>query len=155
MKQLLSNAGILIVLLLSHLIASGQQKRNTSQEEKNKKFVTEFFYILYNEKDIAKARTMMLPDFINHHPHGGSGADGTLKAMQEHLFGKYPDFSVLIKRTAAEGDLVWIQCFTKNNASDHGKMSMDIWRVREGKIAEHWDIIQDVPADIDPSFMFN
>ncbi|PSL32286.1 hypothetical protein CLV42_104589 [Chitinophaga ginsengisoli] len=75
--------------------------------------------------------------------------------MQEHLFGKYPGFSVSIKRIAAEGDLVWIQCFTKNDASDHGKMSMDIWRVQEGKIAEHWDIIQDVPADIDPSFMFN
>ena len=51
--------------------------------------------------------------------------------------------------------MVWIQCYTKNDSTDHGKMSMDIWRVRDGKIAEHWDIIQDVPLDIDASAMYN
>jgi predicted SnoaL-like aldol condensation-catalyzing enzyme len=155
MKRLLPRTGLLFVFLICSLLSSGQQKRNLAQEAKNKKFVADFFHILYNEKDLTRARSMMLPGFINHHPHGGNGADGTLNAMSEHLFKKYPDFSVEIKRIAAEGDLVWIQCYTKDNKEDHGKMSMDIWRIQEGKIAEHWDIIQEVPKDIDPSFMFN
>ena len=133
---------------------SNTQQRDLDQEAGNKKLVADFFYTLYNDKDIDKARKMMQPDLVNHHPHGGTGAEATLTALKDHLFGKFPDFKVSIKRIAAEGGLVWIQCFTQNDAADHGKMSMDIWRVKNGKIAEHWDIIQDVPADIDPAEMF-
>lgn len=147
--------GLLPVLLAFSVVTSGQTKRDLKQEERNKQFVAHFFDLLYNVKDLDSARAMMQPDFINHHPHGGNGADGTLEAMKVHLFGKYPGFRVSIKRIAAEGDLVWIQCFTKNDETEHGKMSMDIWRVKNGKIAEHWDIIQDVPADIEPPFMYN
>ena len=136
-------------------LQSSAQRRNLRQEAANKKFVAEFFTTLYNEKNIDKARTMMLPDMINHHPHGGNGAESTLEALQTHLFGRYPAFTVNIKRIAAEGDLVWIQCYTQNDSTDHGKMSMDIWRVKDGKIAEHWDIIQDVPSDIDATSMYN
>jgi len=136
-------------------LQSGAQRRNLKQEAANKTFVAEFFTTLYNEKNIDKARTMMLPDMINHHPHGGNGAESTLQALKTHLFGKYPAFTVSIKRIAAEADLVWIQCYTQNDSTDHGKMSMDIWRVKDGKIAEHWDIIQDVPLEIDTSSMYN
>lgn len=155
MKNNLRYVGLVAVLLLFSVISSAQIKRDLKQEDHNKQFVAHFFNILYNVKNLDSARAMMLPDFINHHPHGGQGADGTLMAMKEHLFGRYPNFKVNIKRIAAEGDLVWIQCFTKNDDNDHGKMSMDIWRVKNGKIAEHWDIIQDVPAGIEPSFMYN
>lgn len=141
--------------VISAALLSNAQSRNVEQENANKKFVADFFYILYNDKDIDKARAMMLPDMINHHPHGGTGAEATLTALRLHLFAKYPMFKVSIKRIAAEGDLVWIQCYTQNDSTDHGKMSMDIWRVKDGKIAEHWDIIQDVPADVEPSSMYN
>lgn len=137
------------------VLHTSAQKRDLQQEAANKKLVADFFTILYNDKNIDKARTMMLPDMVNHHPHGGNGAESTLQALKTHLFGKYPAFTVSIKRMAAEGDLVWIQCYTQNDPTDHGKMSMDIWRVKNGKIAEHWDIIEDVPADLDPSSMYN
>jgi predicted SnoaL-like aldol condensation-catalyzing enzyme len=143
------------ICIASSAYPSYAQERDLAQEAANKKFVREFFYVLYNDKNIEKARTMMDSNMINHHPHGGNGADGTLRALKQHLFGRFPDFKVEIKRMAAEGDLVWIQCYTKNDAKEHGKMSMDIFRVKNGKIAEHWDIIQDVPADVEPSEMFN
>jgi transposase len=68
---------------------------------------------------------------------------------------QYPDFKVFIKRIAAEGDLVWIQCYTQDTPNDRGKMSMDIFRIKEGKVAEHWDIIQAIPEGVTPSDMYN
>ena len=132
-----------------------QEKRNIKQEEENKKIATGFFITFYNDKDMGKARTMMQPDMINHHPYSGKGAEETIDAVNKHLFSKYPKFKVSIKRISAEGDLVWIQSYTQNDPQDHGKMSMDIWRIKDGKIAEHWDIIQDIPKDIEPSSMYN
>lgn len=151
MKKLL----LFFALFTGTLAAVAQTKRNLSQEAKNKKLAAEFFLTFYNDKDMIKARKMMHPDFINHHPYSGKGIDATIDAVNKHLFGKFPQFKVTVKRIAAEGDLVWIQCYTQDFPGDHGKMSMDIWRIQDGKIAEHWDIIQEIPKDIDPSSMYN
>jgi predicted SnoaL-like aldol condensation-catalyzing enzyme len=139
----------------SALYTQAQQKRNLRQEAENKRIAADFFHTFYNDKNMEKARKMMLPDFVNHHPHSGKGAEETINAVHTHLFGKSPEFKVFIKRIVAEGDLVWIQCYTQDHPADHGKMSMDIWRIENGKIAEHWDIIQDIPADVTPSSMFD
>lgn len=152
---MLSKSILLFLFTACVVTANAQSMRNLQQEEANKKIATEFFYTFYNDKDMVKARKMMQPDFINHHPHSGKGAEETIQAVHKHLFSKYPKFSVSIKRIAAEGDLVWIQCFTRNDEHDHGKMSMDIWRIKDGKIAEHWDIIQDIPQDVEPSSMYD
>jgi predicted SnoaL-like aldol condensation-catalyzing enzyme len=155
MRKLFVKPPLIILLLLCTMTANAQKNRNLKQEDANKKLVEHFFYTFYNDKDVEKSRAMMLPDFINHHPGSGTGAEATLKAVNTHLFGKYPQFRVFIKRIAAEGDLVWIQCYTQNTPDDRGNMSMDIFRVRDGKIAEHWDIIEAVPDGIDPASMYN
>lgn len=155
MKNLQLKLSVLFILACFSMATNAQKMRNLKQEEANKKIVTEYFYTFYNDKDMEKAREMMLPDMMNHHPHSGKGREQTIAAVNKFLFGKFPQFKVSIKRIAAEGDLVWIQCYTQDHPADHGKMSMDIFRVQDGKIAEHWDIIQDIPADVEPSSMYN
>ncbi|MGU3377541.1 nuclear transport factor 2 family protein [Chryseobacterium sp. M5A1_1a] len=146
---------ILLTLITGTSLVMAQTKRNISKEENNKKLVSSFFLLFYNDKNMVKARKLMHPDFVNHHPHSGKGVEETITAVQNHLFAKFPAFKVSIKRIAAESDLVWIQCYTQDFPGDQGKMSMDIWRVKDGKIAEHWDIIQDIPKEIAPETMFN
>jgi len=155
MNKLLVNSALTMALTILTFMATAQKKRDLKQEAINKKIVEKYFYTFYNDKDVEKSRTMMTPNFINHHPGAGSGAEASLKAIKEHLFNKFPDFKVFIKRIAAEGNLVWIQCYTQDTPQDRGKMSMDIFRVENGKVAEHWDIIQTVPEGIDPSSMYN
>jgi len=145
---------LMLTLLITAVTVAAQSKRNLAREDKNKKIAAEFFIVFYNDKNMEKAKKMMHPDFINHHPYSGKGIETTVSAVQEHLFGKFPDFKVSIKRIAAEGDLVWIQSYTQDFPGDHGKMSMDIWRLKDGLIAEHWDIIQDIPNDIAPASMY-
>lgn len=145
---------LILTLFICAFSAIAQTRRNLKEEERNKKIATKFFILFYNDKNMDKARKMMHPDFVNHHPYSGKGIDATLEAVKKHLFGQYPQFKVSIKRIAAEGDLVWIQSYTQDHPDDHGKMSMDIWRLRDGLIAEHWDIIQEIPTDISAFSMY-
>jgi predicted SnoaL-like aldol condensation-catalyzing enzyme len=60
-----------------------------------------------------------------------------------------------IKRVIAEGDLVVLHVHSRNTLSDRGRAVVDIFRVADGKIIEHWDVIQAVPAKSqNPNTMF-
>jgi membrane protein len=51
-----------------------------------------------------------------------------------------------VKRIAAEGDLVFMHVFNQTSAQDRGEAVVDIFRFdRNGKIVEHWDVIQSIP----------
>ena len=53
--------------------------------------------------------------------------------------------SVEIKRAVAEGDLVVTHSLLKTSPEDHGTAAVDIFRLEEGKVVEHWDVLQAVP----------
>ncbi|NUP30269.1 MAG: SnoaL-like domain-containing protein, partial [Streptomycetaceae bacterium] len=53
--------------------------------------------------------------------------------------------TVTPKRIIAEGDLVAVHSHYVNYPGDRGSAILDLFRVRNGKIVEHWDIIQAVP----------
>lgn len=60
---------------------------------------------------------------------------------------EYPQLSVEIKRMIAEGDLVVTHGVIKTSPEDHGTAAADIFRLEDGKIIEHWDVLQPVPEE--------
>jgi predicted SnoaL-like aldol condensation-catalyzing enzyme len=56
-----------------------------------------------------------------------------------------PDLRVEFKRFIAEGELVVVHCNIKLTEEDRGSAVMDIFRLKDGKVVEHWDVIQPVP----------
>jgi predicted SnoaL-like aldol condensation-catalyzing enzyme len=58
-----------------------------------------------------------------------------------------PKFKVEFLRVAAEGDLVFVQTRQPKMGESPEMVIVDIFRVEKGKIAEHWDAMQPVPAD--------
>jgi predicted SnoaL-like aldol condensation-catalyzing enzyme len=84
------------------------------------------------------------PDYHEHSPTIADGMAG-LKAGLRASFGTFPQLSVESKRVLAEGDLVAVHSHYVDTPGERGRAVIDLFRVRDGKIVEHWDASQDVP----------
>ena len=60
---------------------------------------------------------------------------------------KYPESSIEIKRAAADGDLVWMHLHSKRTPDALGSAIIHIFRMEDGKFAEHWGVGQPVPEE--------
>ncbi|MDF2179366.1 nuclear transport factor 2 family protein [Aliiglaciecola sp. CAU 1673] len=109
--------------------------------------------ILENRPDLAPAKRIDIlreqcfsEHYIQHSPHVEDGREAVL-AIFAKRYQNHPDISTSIKRTAADGDLVWIHQHVRRGPEDLGRAVVNIFRMQEGKFAEHWNVIQAVPAD--------
>ncbi|WP_285502443.1 nuclear transport factor 2 family protein [Actinokineospora sp. NBRC 105648] len=121
--------------------------------ESNKKLVLDFCRAFYDDKDFDRAATLLRPDFHNHHPGVGRGRENTIAGFREHIANAFPGFTMEIRRTVAEADLVCTHGITRLTPDHRGAVVMDIWRIQDGLLAEHWDVGQQVPDDISPDDM--
>ncbi|HDR6384485.1 TPA: ester cyclase, partial [Bacillus thuringiensis] len=62
-------------------------------------------------------------------------------------FVKNPNSSAEIKRVVAEGDTVALHVHCRTNSQDKGVAIVGIFRNKDGKIVEHWDVIQEIPSE--------
>jgi predicted SnoaL-like aldol condensation-catalyzing enzyme len=112
--------------------------------EANKKIVVDFYEKALNQKDFEGAARHFGPRYIQHNPAVPDGPDG-LKRLVDFLKEKFPSSRSEIKRVIAEGDLVMLHVHSVREPGQLGRAIVDIFRVENGKIVEHWDVIQDVP----------
>lgn len=114
------------------------------KEEANKKLVREFYDKALNEKDFAAASQYLGAKYTQHNPRAADGPEG-LKSYLQFLKEKFPKSRSEIKRVFAEGDHVILHVHAVREPGTKGQAIIDIFRVVDGKIVEHWDVIQDVP----------
>jgi predicted SnoaL-like aldol condensation-catalyzing enzyme len=112
--------------------------------EANKKIVVDFYEKGLNQKDYDAAAKYFGPRYVQHNPGAGNGPEG-FKRLVGFLKEKFPNSRSEIKRVIAEGDLVVLHVHSKREPTDRGRAIVDIFKVENGKIVEHWDVIQDVP----------
>ncbi|MEH0577784.1 nuclear transport factor 2 family protein [Streptomyces sp. B21-108] len=111
----------------------------------NKKLVTAAVEQLLVRKDVSALDRYWGPEYHQHNPNIADGVAGA-KAGLGAYFKAFPQLSVSPKRIVAEGDLVAVHSHYVNAPGERGQAVVDLFRVRNGKIVEHWDVLQDVPA---------
>lgn len=117
----------------------------TATAQANKKLVKNFWNGVFNQKDTHYIDTSVGEKYIQHNP-GFKDGKSEFKAAIIGYLGEFPQSSAEIKRIVAEDDYVFIHNHTKINPADAGQAAVDIFRVKDGKIIEHWDVLQNVPA---------
>ncbi|HUQ26591.1 MAG TPA: ester cyclase [Burkholderiales bacterium] len=112
--------------------------------ETNKKNVVEFYEQAINRKDFDAASKYLGSRYIQHNPTAPDGVDG-LKGFLGFLRDKFPASKSEIKRVFAEGDYVILHVHAVREPGTRGRAIIDIFRLENGKIVEHWDVAQDIP----------
>lgn len=112
--------------------------------EANKKVVLESHNLALNKKDADAAFKFLGPTYTQHNPTVADGLEGW-RAMIGWLKTERPDFKADVKRVIAEGDFVVVHSHMTIDANDRGRAAVDIFRLENGKIVEHWDILQQIP----------
>ncbi|MDO5632892.1 MAG: nuclear transport factor 2 family protein [Paracoccus sp. (in: a-proteobacteria)] len=131
------------------LVLSGNaalaQERDAAQEEANRQLVLEFYDGFFNRHD-AGAADVVANNYIQHNPEVPDGKEPFVGYFTG-FFAENPESKARIVRSAADGDLVWLHIHSTNGADDPGQAVVDIFRVEDGMIVEHWDVIQPVPTE--------
>lgn len=114
--------------------------------EANKKVVKAFYKMAFKDHKPAEAMKLYVGEkYIQHNPNVGAGKKPFIDYFS-NFFPKNPEASSEIKRVIAEGDLVVLHVHSKLTKDDTGRAVVDIFRVENGKIVEHWDVSQEIPA---------
>ncbi|MCU1717904.1 nuclear transport factor 2 family protein [Pseudomonas sp. 5P_3.1_Bac2] len=137
-------AAALTLALSGNLLAGQAAPRDLAQEEANRALVLSFYNQFFNEHDTAAASKLITDDYRQHNPHVPDGKAPMVEYFTE-FFKTYPDARAKVVRSATDGDLVYLHVHSTDSKTDRGVALVDIFRVEDGRIVEHWDVIQPVP----------
>jgi predicted SnoaL-like aldol condensation-catalyzing enzyme len=112
---------------------------NLNKKEKNKELVLEAFDTLFNQRDYIAAERYWSPKYIQHSAHIPPGREGLfnlVKSIPPTL--KYEPGTIV-----ADGDFVMVHGRYSGLGQPANWIIVDILRIEDGMLVEHWDVIQD------------
>ncbi|MFV0411351.1 MAG: nuclear transport factor 2 family protein [Paracoccus sp. (in: a-proteobacteria)] len=146
MKQIFLAAAIMASTLTALPAMADPASRDLAQEEANRELVVSFYDRFFNQHDISAADELLGETYTQHNPQVPDGR-APLVGFFSGFFAENPDAKARIVRSAADGDLVWLHVESTDGKGSPAQAIVDIFRVEDGKIVEHWDVIQEVPAE--------
>lgn len=125
------------------MISYSDSEEHAARTAATRAIVTGFVSLFYLERDVRGAfERFVAPGYIQHNPAIPDGRDAAITALTP-MFAD-PDFHADLKRVLADGDygVIHLHGYRRDQ---RGGAVMDLYRVADGQIVEHWDVIQAIP----------
>jgi predicted SnoaL-like aldol condensation-catalyzing enzyme len=136
---------LLIALVVVFGLGMTGKKATEKQEAANKELVLAMIQMLFVEHKVDEAIDKYIdPGYIQHNPMAPTGSE-PIRTFFKQFYQSTPTATVSIKRVLADGDLVAVHYNAVPKPGDRGLAVVDIFRIADGKIVEHWDVVQPVP----------
>jgi predicted SnoaL-like aldol condensation-catalyzing enzyme len=119
-----------------------------SDLERNKETVVNYYTLSFNEGKPAEAVKRYVGDtYIQHNPLAPDGPEAFIDFVSSFKT-QFPELNVDIRTVIAEGDRVMTHALITTSPEDRGMVAADIFRLDDnGKIVEHWDVVQPFPEE--------
>ena len=133
---------------------SDKPNKTKKMTEKNRKIIEAFADVFYRQKDVEKAfKEYVVENYIQHNPNILDGREAAIAALKPKF--SNPDAIFDIKRIIVDGNMAVIHLHGRMNKTHAGGAVADIYRLENGKIVEHWDVLQPIPDKaVNPHPMF-
>src|SRR5215470_7900015 len=111
--------------------------------ERNKAIVRDFYTTVLIGRNVDAAPRFVRPDYIQHNPQVPTGLKGFMDTFRARFAQKLPsDYKRELLNVIGDKDIVVTyvrQTWTGSDGQHHQALAFDMFRVQDGKIAEHWD----------------
>ena len=146
MSQFMSRSTLIacITVITALAFAPAARAADAAQMEQNKKTVAALYDAVLNKKDFEEASKYLGPRYTQHNPNAADGPEG-LKGFVNFLKEKFPNNKSEIKRIFADGDYVIVHVHAVREPGTRGNAIIDIFKLENGKVVEHWDVVQPIP----------
>ncbi|MGY3483658.1 putative SnoaL-like aldol condensation-catalyzing enzyme [Bradyrhizobium sp. USDA 4011] len=146
MKTILRPPTAVAALLLALASSTAMAATSGAQQEANRRAVLAFYEKGLNQKDADAALAYVGNRYVQHNPGAADGPDGFRKFIG-FLREKFPNSHSEIKRSFVDGDYVILHVHAVREPGTRGNAIVDIFKLEDGKIVEHWDVVQPVPEN--------
>nr|WP_050626123.1 nuclear transport factor 2 family protein [Bradyrhizobium viridifuturi] len=133
-------------LLLALTSPAAMAATSEAQQEANRKAVLAFYDKGLNLKDADAALAYVGNRYVQHNPGAADGPEGFRKFIG-FLREKFPNSHSEIKRSFVDGDYVILHVHAVREPGTRGNAIVDIFKLEDGKIVEHWDVVQPIPEN--------
>jgi len=138
-------------LIFTLSLITGGQVMAQDTVQHNKQLLADFGAEVFGSKDLSNLKNYMHEDYIQHNPLVPQGLVGFQNFFAD-WFNAVPDWNYTVTKLVAEDDTVWVYgTYSGTQTGDwlgipathkgYSITAVDIFRVEEGKLAEHWDVI--------------
>jgi predicted SnoaL-like aldol condensation-catalyzing enzyme len=122
--------------------------------ENNKKIVVDYYQTAFDGSPEKAVADHFGDRYIQHNPDAANGPEAFIGYVK-WLRSEHPQLRLEIKRVIAEGDMVATHSHLILEPGQPGRALADFFRLDNGKVVEHWDVIQKVPKTAaNPNGMF-